>query len=89
MKKNEMNFAKETDRLINNYSWNEKELALLNGEGFAPIYEKFYSMNDDLFDTVTEKFTDWLLGIIKKSDLNYWLKKANVTVEELNIYMTW
>jgi len=78
-----------TSYLIKYYKWSEKELELLETIGYETISQKMSDLDEETFDKVTEYFEKWLLGEVRKDRLNYWLKKTNLTVEELNIWMTY
>ena len=52
------------------------------------VLEKFWAMDEATEAKLIEAFNLWLDGAPKKR-LNYWMKKTNTTVEELNIYMTY
>jgi hypothetical protein len=45
-------------------------------------------MDDNTFDHIDKYFNAWLMGEAPKARLNYWIKKAGVTVEMVNIYFT-
>ena len=50
--------------------------------------EIFAAMDDTTFDKVTDYFTGWILRENPKARFNYWAKKAGVTEEMVNIYLT-
>ena len=83
-----VNYKKEAEYLLNRYNWNDKELELIR-DHFEDICEKFFAMPEEIHDMLCDTFTAWCCGEVKKAKLNYWIKKTNTTVEELNIWLTW
>ena len=78
-----------TKMIINRYEWNEDELNVLNTVGYEVIAEKVRNLDDNTFEKVDTYFEAWLFGECPKARLNYWLKKANLTEAEYNIWKTW
>lgn len=94
MKKVEWNeekfWAGETAMLIEDYDWNEKELEILKTKGFKSIVVKIDTIPEEIFfEKILKYFDGWLMKENKKAKLNYWLKKYNLSIEELNIWCTY
>ena len=77
-----------TSEIINRWNWNAAEIDTLNTLGIEKIDEIFTNMDDNTFDHIDLYFNAWLMGEAPKARLNYWMKKAGVTVEMVNIYFT-
>lgn len=77
-----------TIEIINRWNWNAAEIDTLNALGIDKIDEIFANMDDNTFGHIDLYFNAWLMGEAPKARLNYWLKKAGVTVEMVNIYFT-
>ena len=83
-----INYAAEATRLLNEYKgWTPAEETIIRTH-FQETLEKFFNMEESTLDKLIEAFNMWLDGA-PKARLNYWIRKTNTTVEELNIYMTW
>ena len=83
-----MNYKKEAERMLKTYNMSPAEEELVRNH-FQEVIEKFLNMDDRTHDILTDYFTKWICGECPKARLNYWMKKTNTTVEELNIWMTW
>ena len=77
-----------TIEIINRWNWNAAEIDTLNTLGIDKIDEIFANMDDNTFDHIDLYFNAWLMREAPKARLNYWMKKAGVTVEMVNIYFT-
>lgn len=77
-----------TRYLLNNYKWNSEELEVLNTIGYEGVNDKVVNLDDNIFNKVDELFEAWLFGECPKAKLNYWMKKANLTDAEWNIWKT-
>ena len=77
-----------TSEIIARYSWTPAEITTLETLGIDRIDEIFAAMDDTTFDKVTDYFTGWILRENPKARFNYWAKKAGVTEEMVNIYLT-
>lgn len=78
----------ENTRLLERYRWNNAELAILQTTPVETICDKITSLDDQTFNNLIEAFDAWILENAPKRNLNKWLKKANLTIEELNIWCT-
>lgn len=77
-----------TTEIIARYNWTAAEVETLTTFGIEKIDEIFAELDDNTFDHIDLYFNAWLMGEAPKARLNYWMKKANVTVEMVNIYFT-
>ena len=77
-----------TSEIITRYSWTPAEIATLETLGIDRIDEIFAEMADTTFEKLSNYYTGWLLGENPKARFNYWAKKAGVTEEMVNIYLT-
>ena len=80
-------YTKAAADLLNHYNWTPAEARIIKTR-LQEVLEKFWAMDEDTEAKLVEAFNLWLDGAPKKR-LNYWMKKTNTTVEELNIYMTY
>ncbi len=81
--------TKLTKEIMEMYSWNEKEIAILETKGYEPIRETFRNLSDNDFEMLLLHFDRWIDKEEPKRILNYWLKKTGLTVEEVNIWCTY
>ena len=74
--------------MLNNYNLSATEEEIVRNH-FQETIEKFLNMSEETLETRCSYFDKWLMGEAPKARLNYWMKKTNTTVEEINIWMTW
>lgn len=81
-------YNKEANDLLARYHWTEKEAEIIRTR-FASVIEKFFSMDDEEFDLLREKYDGFICGEVSKKEMNRLFKKYNTSDEEMNIYLTW
>ena len=81
-------YNKEANDLLARYHWSEKEAEIIKTR-LASVIEKFFSMNDEEFDLLREKYDGFICGEVSKKEMNRLFKKYNTSDEEMNIYLTW
>ena len=74
--------------ILDRYEWNDAEMQALESIGYTQICAKISALPDKVFSKLMHYFDAWLDGTAPKARLNYWLGKAGLTVEELNIWCT-